>query len=225
MESLLFSLPLWLIAFVLSLTCHEAAHAWAGLRGGDETAYLGGQVSLNPMPHLQREPIGAVLVPILTFFLYNGQWMIGWASAPYDPLWARRYPLRAAGMAIAGPLANALLAGLALVAIKIGLAAGWWVRGGGELDRLIVATAESGGAAGAAGFLSILFGLNMILFLFNLIPLPPLDGAAIVAGLFPPARAFYEGMASMAMGGFIGILLAWWIFGFVLDLLPFAALI
>jgi hypothetical protein len=109
-------LPLWYAAFLLSLTCHEAAHAWAARRGGDDTAYLAGQVTLNPVPHVIREPFGTVLVPLLTYFT-NG-WMMGWASAPYDPRWEARHPRRAAAMSAAGPAANLLLALLAFAVLK-----------------------------------------------------------------------------------------------------------
>jgi hypothetical protein len=85
---------LWYFAFLFSITAHEAAHAWAAHRGGDPTAYLGGQVSLSPLPHIRREPLGTVLVPLFSFFARG--WMWGWASASYDPLWVRRYPRRAA---------------------------------------------------------------------------------------------------------------------------------
>ena len=90
-------LPLWYVVFLLSLTCHEAAHALAARLGGDDTAYLGGQVSLNPVPHVRREPMGAVVVPFLTFLYTSGGWMMGWASAPYDPSWEDRHPRRAGG--------------------------------------------------------------------------------------------------------------------------------
>ncbi len=98
---------LWYVAFLLSTTCHEAAHALAAKWGGDLTAYSVGQVSLNPMPHMQREPFGMILVPLLTF-MFSG-WMMGWASAPYDPYWARRHPRRSGWMALAGPMANFVL--------------------------------------------------------------------------------------------------------------------
>ena len=81
---------IWYAVFLFSATVHEAAHAWAAYRLGDPTAYLGGQVTLNPAPHVQREPFGTVLVPIITFALSG--WMMGWASAPYNPMWADRYP-------------------------------------------------------------------------------------------------------------------------------------
>ena len=83
-------LPLWYVVFLLSVTCHEGAHAWAAYRGGDPTAYLGGQVSLNPIPHVRREVVGTVLIPLMSY-MYAG-WMMGWASAPYDPNWQDRYP-------------------------------------------------------------------------------------------------------------------------------------
>src|SRR5690242_15690614 len=94
---------LWYVVFLLSTTCHEAAHALAAKRGGDLTAFHGGQVTLDPWPHVRREPFGMVLVPILSFL--TGGWMMGWASAPYDPLWSQRCPHRAARMALAGPAA------------------------------------------------------------------------------------------------------------------------
>ena len=89
----------WYGVLLLSLTAHEAAHALAALRGGDPTAYLGGQVTLDPSPHMRREPFGMVIVPI-AFYLMNG-FMIGWASTPFDPAWAERHPRRAAWMSLA----------------------------------------------------------------------------------------------------------------------------
>ena len=95
---------IWYFIFLFSTTCHEAAHALAAKLGGDPTAFHGGQVTLNPLPHIQRELFGMVLAPILSYAL--AQNMIGWASAPYDPTWERRYPRRAGWMALAGPAAN-----------------------------------------------------------------------------------------------------------------------
>jgi Zn-dependent protease len=175
---LLVTLPLWLAAFLLSLTCHEAAHALAGKLGGDTTAAA--QVTLDPIPHIKREPFGTLVVPVASFLLQGGGWMIGWASAPYDPTWANRYPKRAAAMAAAGPAANFALSVLAAVAIRIGIATGHFdlPMGGISLDTLVVA--DDGLARGLALFLSVLFSINLILGCFNLIPLPPLDGFAMV---------------------------------------------
>src|SRR5579864_5640081 len=93
---------IWYIVFLFSTTCHEGAHALAAKIGGDTTAFEGGQVSLNPIPHIRRSPVGLVVVPIISYFVAH--WMIGWASAPYDPQWQDRHPhrnsrwrLRAAG--------------------------------------------------------------------------------------------------------------------------------
>ena len=72
------------VAFLFSTTCHEAAHALVAKLGGDPTAALGGQVSLNPIPHIRRSPYGMVIFPLLSFFFLNGS-MIGFASAPYNP--------------------------------------------------------------------------------------------------------------------------------------------
>src|ERR1043166_7619088 len=89
----------WYLVFLFSTCFHEAAHAWTAHRLGDDTAYRGGQVTLDPTPHIRREPFGMVLVPLLSYFF--GGWMIGWASAPYDPQWASRYPKRSGLMALA----------------------------------------------------------------------------------------------------------------------------
>ncbi len=94
----------WYVVFVLSLSFHEAAHAFVAMKLGDKTAFYSGQVSLHPFAHMMREPIGMIVLPIVSYF-YNG-WMIGWASTPYDSAWAQRYPKREILMAMAGPLAN-----------------------------------------------------------------------------------------------------------------------
>ncbi len=212
-------LPLWYVVFLLSLTCHEGAHAWAAWRGGDPTAYLGGQVSLNPLPHVQREMFGTVLFPLLSYFFVG--WMMGWASAPYDPNWEERYPRRAAVMAAAGPLANLLLAVIAFVVLKVGLGAGWWtppLTGGFALDRLVLAPAEGPQwLEGLGRFCSILLSLNLVLCLFNLMPLPPMDGASIVAGLSTRARELRNRLQAQPMAGLLGLVIAWtvfrWLFG------------
>jgi hypothetical protein len=107
---------IWYLAFLFSTTCHEAAHALVAKWGGDSTAFEGGQVTLNPIPHLLRSPFGMVVMPILSYLF--GGWMIGWASAPYDPSWQRRHPHRSAWMALAGPAANFTLMLLSALAIR-----------------------------------------------------------------------------------------------------------
>ena len=207
-------LPLWYVVFLLAVTCHEAAHAWAARLGGDETAYLGGQVSLSPLPHMQRELLGTLLVPLLTY-LHMG-WMMGWASAPYDPHWEDRHPRRAALMAAAGPLANLALALIAFAVLKAGLASGLWVDAGGvrELSRLVVPIEENAGLVDGVGrFFSVMLTLNLVLFLFNLFPLPPMDGASVISGLFEPARRLREQLRASPMSALAGLVVAWLLFG------------
>ena len=114
----------WYVAFLFSTTCHEAAHALIAKWGGDMTAAEGGQVTLNPIPHIRRSPFGMVVMPILSFAL--GGWMIGWASAPFDPNWERSHPRRAARMALGGPAANFTIMLLAAIAIRAGLMLGYF---------------------------------------------------------------------------------------------------
>jgi Zn-dependent protease len=212
--------PLWYAAFLLSLTCHEAAHAWVARRGGDDTAYLAGQVTLNPVPHVLREPFGTVLVPLLTYFYLTKGWMMGWASAPYDPRWESRHPRRAALMSAAGPAANLLLAAGAFAMLKAGLAAGVWTPPPDRAvaDQLVVAAQGTTPFLDGAGrFLSIVLTLNLVLGLFNLIPVPPLDGISILAGLVPPVRSLYQRARGLPVTVILGILVAWRIFPWVIG--------
>ena len=201
--------PLWYAAFLLSLTCHEAAHAWAARRGGDDTAYLAGQVSLNPVPHIQREPIGTILVPLLTYFLGSQHWMMGWASAPYDPDWERRYPRRAAWMALAGPGANFALVLIAAVSIRVGIAAKFFRMPQSASFTHIAAAATPGTAELLATFLSVLFVLNLVLGTFNLLPVPPLDGHTGITLLMGEETALRFLDWGRSGFGMIGILVAW----------------
>lgn len=212
----------WYVVFLLSTTCHEAAHAWAAKLGGDLTAFHGGQVSLDPIPHIQREPFGMVVFPILSYAM--GGWMMGWASAPYDPTWSERYPRRAAWMSLAGPGANFSLAVLAAILIHIGL----WVRAFQYPASIgfthVIEATNAGVATGAATFVSLLFSLNLLLGTFNLIPVPPLDGFGVV-GIFLSedmarrAQRFAHSMGSFSM---IGLLVAWKLFDPVFE--PFFSL-
>lgn len=213
---------IWFVAFLFSTTVHEAMHALVAWKGGDPTAYHGGQVSLNPLPHIQREPFGTVLVPLLSFFLFSsaegGRWMIGWASAPYDPFWEDRHPRRAAAMAAAGPAANLLLALVGFAALKMGLASSvWTMPERREFDLLVSAADASGSPWEALGrFCSVLFSLNLILCLFNLLPIPPMDGASVVAGLFEPARRLRDRLVQQPMFGMLGLIVAWQVFPYLL---------
>ena len=202
----------WYIAFLFSTVCHEGAHALAAKLGGDPTASEAGQVSLNPLPHIQREPFGLVLVPLISYFL-NG-WMMGWASAPYDPNWQRNHPRRAAWMALAGPGANGTLMVLAGIGIRAGLWKGIFQLSDHATFTSLVEATDPERLGFLATLLSIFFMLNLILMTFNLLPVPPLDGSTGIAVFLPEKTAvrlldFYRG-SSM---GFMGILLAWLVYG------------
>jgi Zn-dependent protease len=210
---------IWFVVFLLSATAHEAAHAWMALRGGDKTAYHFGQVTLSPLPHMQREPFGMLVFPWLTFFM-NG-WMMGWASAPYDPYWAMRYPRRAAWMSLAGPVANFILAAIAAVLIRVGLLAGLFRPGTTMRFTDIIQAADSAPAAteAIATLLSIMFALNILLGVFNLIPLPPLDGFTAIGLVLPESMAAKLREWQMTMGAYqiFGMLIAWQVSGYVIG--------
>ena len=202
----------WYVVFLLSTTCHEAAHAWAAKLGGDLTAFHGGQVSLDPLPHIRRELFGMVVFPILTYA--TGGWMMGWASAPYDPTWSDRYPRRAAWMSLAGPAANFTLAILAGIAIHIGIGTGHFRVPDSANFMHVVEPAAAGIASGAATFVSLMFSLNLLLGTFNLLPVPPLDGfgAAGLAVSEDTARRIQNFGHSLGAFSIIGMLLAWQLF-------------
>ncbi len=204
---------LWYVVFLLSTTAHEAAHALVANMGGDPTAFRGGQVSLNPIPHIRREPFGMVLLPIISYA--SGGWMMGWASAPYDPLWQIKHPRRAAWMSLAGPAANFSLALIAGIAVHVGIAMGVFHSPDSVGFQHIVEANAPGAAEGAAKFISLLFSLNVLLGAFNLLPIPPLDGYSAL-GLFLPeqgARRLEALRQTVRSYTFIGLLLGWQIFG------------
>lgn len=153
------------IPLILSLTVHEYAHAWSARRLGDDTAERMGRLSLNPLVHLDL--LGTVILPLLGI-------PFGWAKpVPVDPSRFRRDVRMGTGMAItasAGPLANVALAVLSTVALGI---------------LLRFAPDSLQGGEGARALLVIAIQLNVSLALFNLIPIPPLDGSRIVDGFMP----------------------------------------
>ena len=202
---------LWYVVFVFSTTLHEAAHAWSALKLGDDTAYRSGQVTLDPTPHIRREPIGMVLIPILSY-AFSG-WMIGWASAPYNPLWAIHHPRKSALMSLAGPAANLLLVILAGIGIRAGMAF-HFLAAPDLINFTHVTEALTPGGTAFATLLSIVFSLNLLLCVFNLLPLPPLDGSgALLVFLKPSAAAkFLETMSSPGFA-FFGLFVAWRVFG------------
>lgn len=203
---------LWYVVLLFSLVVHEAAHAWTALRMGDPTAYLGGQVTLDPMPHIRREPFGTVLAPWLFYLI--GPFMIGWASTPFDPAWADANPRRAGWMSLAGPAANLLLVVVAGLLIRAGLAAGVFAAPEAVSFTRLTTAVTPGVLETLATLLSLMFTLNLLLFVFNLLPFPPLDGAGVVGLLLPERTARWVQdwlrYPAFALGG---LLIAWVVIG------------
>ncbi len=205
------TLPVWFVAFLFSTICHEAAHALAGKWGGDDTA--ASQVTLDPTPHVKREPFGMIVVPLISFFMNGGGWMIGWASAPYDPLWASRYPKRAALMALAGPIANLILMVLAAVAIHVGMSMGAFAHPASLGFDHVVATVDQS-VTWLTTLLSVMFSLNLLLLCFNLLPVPPLDGNGVVPLFLSESLARkWTNMWRGSTSAMFGLFIAWAVFG------------
>jgi Zn-dependent protease len=201
----------WYFVFVISVTFHEAAHAWIAMRSGDLTAYAGGQVSLNPYPHMKREPWGMVVIPLISAFLIG--WPFGFARTPYNAEWAYNYPRKAAWMGCIGPVANLLLVLFCVLVIKLGISGGVFFEPYSVNMTHMVDPASQGAWSVVVLFISMLFSMNMILVVLNLIPLPPLDGSNIISlFLHDDAARKYHEIIRNPIFGFIGLLLAWQVF-------------
>ena len=190
-----------LLVLIFSLTAHEAAHGLTAWLGGDRTAKDRGLVTLNPIPHMKREPMGMIVVPVIVIFLSNGTLAAGGASAPIDPNWADKNPKKAALMSAAGPLANVALAAIAFgVLCYIG-------RPDVNNDMTVF--------AGQTAWLVML--LNLLLATFNLMPLPPFDGAGVVSGLVPAVRHIYYSYQRMPLSFIVSMIGAYYVVSSVLP--------
>jgi len=212
-------LLIWYLVFLFSTTFHEFSHAFLAFKGGDLTAYETGHVTLDPSPHIRRSPIGMVVVPIISYLQLG--WMVGFASVPFNAEWGKQHPRRQALMSLAGPGANLLLALIALGTMRALLAAHVF-QYASEGSSTQYVEAIRGGAhsplAALAMALGVMLKLNVVLCLFNLIPVPPLDGAVVLSGFFSETfGSLYERMRQMPAFEFLGLLLAWQVFPYLAD--------
>ncbi|MCD8141134.1 MAG: site-2 protease family protein [Planctomycetaceae bacterium] len=204
----------WYLVFLFSTTLHEAMHSFVSHRGGDATAYSSGTATLNPVPHIQRSPFGMLAVPIVTFILSGGNYLIGWASAPFNPYWAARYPKRSFLMSLAGPLSHLPLIVVSFVCMYIGLHNGYFGPLDPETGMYPIAAGAGGGTVSwaLAMFLNVAFRLNIILLIFNILPLPPLDGSEVWYLFIKREEDRLRFRYTANSYAFAGLLLAWYFF-------------
>ena len=168
------------IPVLLAITLHEAAHGYAARQLGDDTAWQMGRVTLNPFPHIDL--MGTVIMPLMLFFATSGQFLFGYAKPVPVDFSRLGHPKRdMIWVALAGPAANLFQAFAWAVVIYL-------LSGMGSDERFFLDMAQAG----------VL--VNLVMFAFNLFPLPPLDGGRIVVGLLPMRMAL--GFASIERYGF-----------------------
>ena len=173
----IFSILIAIAIVLVSLSVHEAAHAWTADRLGDPTARMLGRVSLNPIVHI--DPIGTILLPALAAF--SRLPIIGWAKPVPVNIGQLRNPRRDFMLvAAAGPISNLLQALVAAVGLRV------------LFPVAAVSTGSDAMLSIVGNVLYLAININVLLAVFNLIPVPPLDGGNVLAGLLPdgPASLF-----------------------------------
>jgi Zn-dependent protease len=185
------NLIIWFIVLLFSLSFHEAAHAWTSYRFGDDTGKLQGRITLNPIAHI--DPIGTILFPLLSSI--GGLPLLGWAKpVQTNPLLWRDKTKANIMVSAAGPLSNFILAVVAFIIIKALLMSGVLLLNGGYYTLVVAQPGQPTFMSALAVFLSVLLLLNVLLGVFNFIPVPPLDGSHILEEMLPRgmAEAYYQ---------------------------------
>ena len=208
---------IWYVVFIFSTVVHEASHAFIAFKFGDTTAYNEGRVSLNPIPHMKKEPMGTIIIPFISLFSFG--WMIGWAKTPYSLRWADANIKKAGMMSAAGPLSNLLLLLITSLIIHLGIGVGMFnphpfhVK----ISSLVLST-ETGQLEFITKILSIMFSMNLVLFIFNILPFPPLDGSGIpLIFLNNEKGKRYLEVTRKPAYSILGLFASWLLFGFLFS--------
>lgn len=203
---------LYMVALVFSLSVHESAHAWMSNQFGDDLARLQGRISLNPASHV--DPIGTLLFPAIAFFTHAP--LIGWAKpTPVNPLRWRNKRVANFWVSAAGAISNFIIAIIAGLTLRL-------LHTFGITVGLRLVNADSVVATGAFELLLTFFILNVSLGVFNLLPIPPLDGSKVLASILP--ESFESGFETLERFGFLLLFVAVFtgvlgvIFNFVMPL-------
>jgi Zn-dependent protease len=163
------TVAIYALPVLFAITVHEAAHGYVARRFGDNTAFALGRITLNPLKHI--DPVGTILMPILLYFATSGAFLFGYAKPVPVNFSQLRNPKRdMVWVALAGPASNFIQAILWALALVI-------MAGSGVEERFFVSMAQAG----------IL--VNLVMWAFNLFPLPPLDGGRVLVGLLPWKQA------------------------------------
>jgi Zn-dependent protease len=177
---------IWFVVFLFSLSFHEASHAWTSEKFGDDTGRHQGRITLNPIAHI--DPIGTILFPLIMMF--TSVPLLGWAKpVQTNPLLWRDKTRANISVSAAGPISNFILMTLTFIVMKVLILAG--VLTFNRQYRIYpydVIGASAGQPAFVqplALFLGVMLMLNLALGIFNLIPIPPLDGSHVFEELLP----------------------------------------
>jgi len=192
------NLIIWFIVLLFSLSFHEAAHAWTSERFGDSTGRYQGRITLNPIAHI--DPFGTILFPIISAL--SGIPLLGWAKpVQTNPLLWRDKAKANICVSAAGPISNFILAAVAFIVIKSLMTLGVIDLYGGYYTLVQPTTQQAAFLAPLSVFLSVMLLLNIGLGVFNLIPVPPLDGSHVLEELLPASMS--EAYAQIQPYGFL----------------------